>query len=166
MRTLLLAALVALLPVSAPAETADATPAPGAVGEVTGLPLPRFVSVKAAEGYVRRGPSRDHRIDWVFKRRGLPVRIVDEYGHWRRVEDADGMGGWMHYSLLSGVRTAMVRVERIDLSRRAGGGGKPAAILEHGVIGRVETCVDGWCRMAVEDRDGWIPATALWGVGG
>ncbi|HCT32088.1 MAG TPA: aspartyl-trna synthetase, partial [Sulfitobacter sp.] len=75
------------------------------VGQVTNLPVPRFVSMKASEGNVRRGPSLTHRIDWVFKHRDLPLRITAEHGHWRRVEDRDGMGGWVHYSLLSGTRT-------------------------------------------------------------
>ena len=65
------------------------------VGSVTHLPVPRFVSMKASEGNVRRGPSLSHRIDWVYKRRDMPLRITAEHGHWRRVEDRDGMGGWV-----------------------------------------------------------------------
>ena len=65
-------------------------------GSVTNLPLPRYVSMKASEGNARRGPSLSHRIDWVFKRRHMPLRITAEHGHWRRVEDRDGMGGWVH----------------------------------------------------------------------
>ena len=85
------------------------------VGQVTNLPVPRFVSMKASEGNVRRGPSLTHRIDWVFKHRDLPLRITAEHGHWRRVEDRDGMGGWVHYSLLSGTRTVLVEQDRLQL---------------------------------------------------
>lgn len=74
---------------------ADVVGGPGA-GSVTNLPLPRFVSMKAVEGNVRRGPSLAHRIDWVFTRRDMPLEIVAEYGHWRRVQDRDGLGGWIH----------------------------------------------------------------------
>jgi SH3-like domain-containing protein len=70
--------------------------AAGERGPVTGLPLPRYVSLKASEANVRRGPSLTHRIDWVFKRRDMPLRITAEFGHWRRVEDRDGAGGWVH----------------------------------------------------------------------
>ena len=84
-------------------------------GQVTNLPLPRFVSLKASEGNVRRGPSLSHRIDWVYKRRDLPLRITAEHGHWRRVEDRDGMGGWVHYSLLSGTRTVLVEQDMLQL---------------------------------------------------
>ena len=62
-------------------------------GSVTNLPLPRFVSLKSSEVNVRRGPSLTHRIDWVYKRRDLPVEVTAEYGHWRRVRDRDGAAG-------------------------------------------------------------------------
>ena len=70
-------------------------------GSSTNLPVPRFVSLKSSEGNVRRGPSLEHRIDWVFRHRDMPLRITGEFGHWRRVEDNEGQGGWIHYSLLS-----------------------------------------------------------------
>ena len=84
-------------------------------GPVTRLPLPRYVSLKGEEGNVRRGPSLSHRIDWVFHHSGMPLRVVGEFGHWRRVEDRDGAGGWVHYSLLSGVRTVIVDDDMLDL---------------------------------------------------
>jgi Uncharacterized protein conserved in bacteria len=70
--------------------------------------VPRFVSLNAGEANVRRGPSLSHRIDWVFKRRNMPLQLVAEYGQWRRVIDRDGQGGWIHYTLLSGARTVLV----------------------------------------------------------
>lgn len=79
-----------------------------AVGPVTNLPLPRFVSLRANEANARRGPSLDQRVDWEFLHRGLPLEVTAEYGQWRRVRDADGMGGWVHQALLSGARTALV----------------------------------------------------------
>ena len=90
-------------------------------GPVTNLPLPRFVSMKASEGNVRRGPSLSHRIDWVYKRRNMPLQITAEHGHWRRVQDRDGAGGWVHYALLSGVRTAIVEVDLLNLYARPWG---------------------------------------------
>ena len=64
-------------------------------GPVTNLPMPRYVSLKADEGNARRGPSLSHRIDWVFTRRDMPLEVTAEYGHWRRVQDRDGQGGWV-----------------------------------------------------------------------
>ena len=71
-------------------------------GAVTKLPIPRYVSLKASEGNVRRGPSLTHRIDWILKLRNMPLQVVAEHGHWRKVLDFEGAGGWIHYSLLSG----------------------------------------------------------------
>src|SRR6056297_2092835 len=109
-------------------------------GTVTHLPLPRYVSMKASEGNVRRGPSLTHRIDWVFKRRDLPLEITAEHGHWRRVRDRDGAGGWVHYSLLSGVRTVIVEEDMLDLHAKPDPATMVVARLEFGVIARIDTC--------------------------
>jgi SH3-like domain-containing protein len=145
----------ALVPASASSER---------VGPVTGFPMPRFVSIKASEANARRGPSRSHRIDWVFQRRDLPMMVVAEHGHWRRVVDRDGAGGWMHYTLLSGVRTAIVEADMLPLYTRPDPTSLVRAHLERDVIGRLQECVPGWCRMEVGGYRGWVDASALWGV--
>ncbi len=133
-------------------------------GPVTNLPLPRFVSMKASEGNVRRGPSLTHRIDWVFKRKDVPLEITAEHGHWRRVRDRDGAGGWIHYSLLSGVRTAIVEEEMLDLHAKPDPATMVVARLEFGVIARIDTCDIDWCRLSAGGYAGWSPKTAIWGV--
>ena len=134
------------------------------VGPVTGFPLPRYVSIKASEANARRGPSRRHRIDWVFQRRNMPVMIVAEHGHWRRVVDRDGAGGWIHYTLLSGVRTAIVEAERVTLYARPDRSAMPRAEAERGVIGELRECRNDWCEMEVGGYRGWVEARTLWGV--
>ena len=84
-------------------------------GPETGLDIPRYVSLKASKANVRRGPSLSHRVDWVFLRRGMPLQVIAEHGHWRRVRDMDDAVGWIHYSLLSGRRTAIVVAPRSSL---------------------------------------------------
>lgn len=133
-------------------------------GPVTNLPLPRFVSMKTGEGNVRRGPSMTHRIDWVFKRRDIPLVITAEHGHWRRVRDRDGAGGWIHYSLLSGVRTAIVERDMLELRARPDAEALAVARLELGVIGRLSECGEAWCRLSAGGYRGWVPKSALWGV--
>lgn len=133
-------------------------------GSVTGLPLPRYVSLKASEANVRRGPSLTHRIDWVYKRRAMPLRVTAEFGHWRRVEDRDGAGGWVHYTLLSGVRTAIVEQDLLDVLARPEAGAMVVAQLEAGVIARVSECDAAWCALSAGGHDGWAPKSALWGV--
>ena len=116
-------------------------------GKVTNLPLPRFVSMKAAEGNVRRGPSLTHRIDWVFQRRDMPLQVTAEHGHWRRVEDRDGVGGWVHYSLLSGTRTVLVEKDMLQLHARPSVQAPINAALELGVVARVAKCGADWCLL-------------------
>ncbi|EKE44141.1 hypothetical protein OCGS_1657 [Oceaniovalibus guishaninsula JLT2003] len=142
-----------------------ATAAEEGRGPVTNLPLPRFVSLKASEGNVRRGPSLSHRIDWVYKRRDLPLEITAEYGHWRRVRDRDGVGGWIHYSLLSGVRTALVEADEVALMTSPDASGRPVAKAQRGVIGRLGECGPDWCQMRADGYRGWVRKDALWGVG-
>ena len=133
-------------------------------GSVTSLPLPRYVSLKTNEGNARRGPGLTHRIDWVFTRAGMPLRITAEFEHWRRVEDAEGIGGWVHYSLLSGVRTGLVTLDMAEFRTLPELNASVVFQTEMGVIGRILHCEPGWCRMSVEGQRGWVQSTALWGV--
>lgn len=133
-------------------------------GPETGLPIPRFVSMKASEANIRRGPSLTHRVDWVFRHQGLPLIVTGEYGHWRRVVDRDGAGGWVHYALLSGTRTVIVDVDMAELHTKPLGTAPVKAQAERGVIARLEECEAGWCRIRAGGRSGWVAENALWGV--
>lgn len=156
------------------AARAEDLPVPGAAaagtrtgqrGPVTSLPLPRYVSMRAESANARRGPSLDQRVDWEFLKRGLPLRITAEYGQWRRVEDADGLGGWVHQALLSGTRTGLVQGETaVGLRRKAGEAAGTVALLEPGVIVRIESCEGGWCAVTAGKFDGYLPQAVLWGV--
>jgi len=141
------------------AEAAEVRPGP-----VTGLPTPRFVSLRSGEGNARRGPGMTHRIDWVFTRRNMPLRVTAEFEHWRRVEDAEGLGGWMHFALLSGVRHVLVERDMTPLHLQADGRAPVVGWMEAGVIARVQSCGLDWCRLRVEGLRGWAPRDALWGV--
>lgn len=133
-------------------------------GPVTNLPVPRYVSLKGSEGNARRGPSLSHRIDWVFRHAGMPLRVVAEFGHWRRVEDKDGAGGWVHYALLSGVRTALVTQDMAELRARPSADADVVARAETGAIVRLGECIRDWCRISGGGQRGWVPKTAIWGV--
>ncbi len=139
------------------------TAAPGR-GPVTNLPLPRYVSLKTTDGNVRRGPSLEHRIDWVFKHRDMPLRVTAEFEHWRRVEDNEGQGGWIYYTLLSGVRTVLVTEAKTEF--HAGPGEKTAvvAVADEGVVGKLGACRPDWCEVSSGGQSGWVARAALWGV--
>jgi SH3-like domain-containing protein len=163
---------VAVAPVEAATEAA--TPETGKkaeekvcqpdIGCVTNLPLPRFVSLKGTEGNARRGPGLTHRIDWVFTRSGMPLRITAEFENWRRVEDSEGAGGWVHYSLLSGARTALVTLDMAEFRDGPTDSATVVAQAEVGVIGRILECQPDWCRIALDTQRGWVRKTAIWGV--
>ncbi len=142
----------------------QATPRDPNRGPVTNLPLPRYVSLKGGEGNARRGPSLSHRIDWVFRHPGMPLLVVAEFGHWRRVEDQDGAGGWVHYSLLSGVRTAIITTDMAELRSRADPNASVLARAEAGAIVRLHECSVDWCRVSGGGEKGWVVKTSLWGV--
>jgi len=133
-------------------------------GPVTNLPLPRYVSLKTDEGNVRRGPSLTQKIDWVFKRRDMPLEVTAEYGHWRRVQDSDGAGGWVHYALLSGVRTVLVQEDMTPIRARPDSNAPVNAAFELGVIARLGTCELSWCKVSAGGYKGWVEKSALWGV--
>lgn len=152
------------LPTTAPLPKPDLRPRDPTRGPVTNLPLPRFVTLKTGEGNARRGPGLSHRIDWVFKRAGMPLRVTAEYENWRRVEDQEGLGGWVHYSLLSGVRSVLVQAELAEFRAAPDTDAEVIARAERGVIGRIMECNPDWCRLSVEGEKGWVSKAALWGV--
>lgn len=151
-------------PVAGAPATALTRPHEPQRGPVTNLPLPRYVSLKGSEGNARRGPSLSHRVDWVFRHAGMPLRVTAEYGQWRRVEDRDGAGGWVHYSLLSGVRTAVIVDEMAQLHTRADPDSAVAARAESGAVVKLDACTPQWCQVTGGGVKGWVPKTALWGV--
>jgi SH3-like domain-containing protein len=137
-------------------------------GSVSGLPIPRFVSLKPSDTPMREGPSKDHRIKWVFKKEGVPVEIIAEFDNWRRVRDSEGDDGWVYHARLSGRRTAQInpklKVENVTLHARDSDSSSVVARLQPGVIGSVEQCTGRWCRIVGEGFDGWTPQDRLWGV--
>ena len=135
-------------------------------GPVTNLPIPRFVSLKASEGNVRRGPSLTHRVDWILKLRNMPLKVVAEHGHWRKVLDFEGAGGWIHYSLLSGARTILVQQDSVDILNHPVPNTLINAKLERNVLAWVTACELQWCEISADGYKGWAPKAALWGVSG
>lgn len=134
----------------------------------SGLPLPRFVSLKTDRVNVRRGPSSEHQVSWVFTAKGMPVEIIAEFEHWRRIRDSEGEEGWIYQSLLAGRRTAVVAPWRkgnlIGLHAEPSPGSAPVAKVNAGVIGKVAGCNGNWCRLSFDGFNGWIDQTMLWGV--
>jgi SH3-like domain-containing protein len=135
-------------------------------GTVTGLPLPRYVSLRADVVNLRAGPGMRYPIDWVYKRVGMPVEILREFDVWRLVETPDGAEGWMHEATLVGRRDAIITGHRQTLRAQPSDSARPLAELEPGVIAHILSCAAGsaWCRVQVGDYRGWLPRLAFWGT--
>ncbi len=138
------------------------------VGPITGLPLPRYASLKTDRVNLREGPSKDHATLWVYQRAGLPVEITAEFEIWRKVRDSEGAEGWVLHSLLSGRRTALVgsgkKGRDYKIYARPVAGSDVAATLQAGVIANVKSCDGSWCLIFGDGFKGYIEQVALWGV--
>jgi SH3-like domain-containing protein len=126
---------------------------------------PYWASVASGQAMTRTGPGKNYPGVWLYQRRDLPVRVVKKYQNWRLIQDPDGAQGWMLVTLLSDRRTAIVktgapRPVRVDPADSA----KVHYRAETGVVGRIGKCRDGWCRIEIGARDGYIRTSDLWGV--
>ena len=134
----------------------------------SGLPVPRFVSLKADRVTVRGGPDKDHDVSWIYTRAGWPVEITAEFENWRRIRDCDGAEGWIYHALLSGKRMAAVQLKnKTDLAplyQSADVHSAMIARLQVGVLGSVKHCTGTWCQISGGGFAGWIEQSALWGV--
>ncbi|HLI98986.1 MAG TPA: SH3 domain-containing protein [Bradyrhizobium sp.] len=134
----------------------------------SGLPVPRYVSLKSDRVNVRTGPTKDNDVAWVYTRAGLPVEVTAEFENWRRVRDSEGAEGWVYHSLLSGRRTAVVTLKHKDdlapLYESADRSSTVEARLQPGVIAQVKKCDSRWCEISGKGFEGWIEQDHLWGV--
>lgn len=134
----------------------------------TGLPLPRFVSLKRDVVNVRKGPNESFDIAWTFTRKNLPVEIIAEYDNWRKVRDHLGAEGWIFHSLLSGARYALINPWKEDgfftIHDERDEASRVMAKLEAGILGRIAACDGIWCQLNIETYQGYIKQEFLWGV--
>ena len=132
----------------------------------SGLPLPRFASLRSDEVNVRTGPGTRYPVDWVFKRKGMPVEIVAEYENWRKIRDWQGASGWVHQSLLTGKRSFIIAAKPASLHKTPAAAAEVVAKLEPEVMGEIRSCSGDWCRVRVSSGgvSGWLERTAFWGV--
>ncbi|MBV1901908.1 MAG: SH3 domain-containing protein [Kordiimonadaceae bacterium] len=130
----------------------------------SGLKLPRFVSLSTTTANLRTGPGTNYPIKWTYKRRGHPLEIIEEHGHWRKVRDQDTTEGWILKILLFGPRTAVVRGKTRQLFKDNDLSSKVLLVAEKDVSGKVLKCVGIWCRVEIDGTKAWIERRHLWGV--
>ncbi len=138
---------------------------PALAANTSGLPVPRFVTLKNDEINVRTGPGTRYPIQWVYHRTGMPVEVIEEYDLWRKIRDFEGTTGWVHKTMLDGKRSVMIKgkdakILRIEAEKDA----KPLLKTEPMVTAKLMECQHDWCRIQVSGRKGWMEKQYLWGV--
>ncbi len=134
-------------------------------GRLTGQPLPRYAAIRATEANLRVGPGTTYAVRWQYRRRGLPVRIVNEHFNWRQIEDPSGERGWMSAHLLTDWSRAIVVGKELQRLRRSPEPeARGAALLEPGVLLAVHERRDGWCEVSVDGYRGWLRNDEVWGA--
>lgn len=160
-------AVPSVVPVQPPAQAKAAEKLPDPEKpEGTVAKLPRFASLRSDDVNMRAGPGTRYRIDWVYKRRDLPVEIEREFDVWRWVKDADGIQGWVHQATLMGRRDFIVQKAEVTLRSEANDTASAVAILKPGVIGRIRSCEAGsdWCNVQTGSYRGYLRRAQFWGV--
>jgi SH3-like domain-containing protein len=158
-----LAAAIMTMQVAAGHAAGDVT-----AGSASGLPVPRFVSLKSDRVNVRSGPNKDQEVRWVYTRAGMPVEVTAEFENWRRIRDWEGAEGWVYHSLLSGRRSAVVvptlKDDLVPLYESPDAKSPETARLQSGVLGQLKSCNGNWCKFVGKNFDGWIRQERLWGA--
>lgn len=143
----------------------------------SGLPLPRFVSLKTSNVRMRVGPGTNYPVAWLYLKQGEPLEIIQEYDNWRRVRDAQGTTGWIHGSLLSGKRTAIVtpwmrdnKTMTVTVFAKPEKDAQAIAYIQPGVLTQLSSCDGAWCAVDVKMNDsnrtlsGYTNQVDLWGA--
>ncbi len=145
-------AIAALLALATAADAQDKKP-------------PYWASIASGEAMMRTGPGRNYPGIWLYKRRDLPIRVIQVYPNWRKVQDPDGAQGWMLVTLLSDRRTGIVKPgEPRNIHSKADADSPIRYRAEQGVVGRLEKCDGSWCRIRIGKREGWIAQSDIWGA--
>lgn len=131
----------------------------------TGLPVPRFASLRSDDVNMRSGPGQRYPVEWVYKRKGMPVEITAEFDTWRRIRDIQGTEGWVHQATLSGKRTVMVVGKSIQpIFKKNQTSASIRGQAEPGVQGKALKCDEQWCKIEFDNVKGYMKRESLWGL--
>ena len=145
-------AIAAVLLLAAPAEAQLKRP-------------PYWASIASGEAMMRTGPGRNYPGVWLYQRRDLPVRVVAVYETWRKIEDPDGQQGWMLVTMLSDKRSAIIRPGAPrSLYNKPEATSHVGYTVEPGVVGKIDKCREGWCKMTIAKREGYVRMSDIWGL--
>ena len=130
----------------------------------SGLPVPRFVTLKSDKVNMRVGPGREYPLSWVYKQKNLPLKVIAEFDVWRKVIDHEGTIGWVHSQLVTLKRYALIQSRLTKLHRKADEASAVVAVADKGVLLELQICEPLWCRVAANDLRAYVRRDAIWGV--
>lgn len=130
----------------------------------SGYPLPRFMSLVNDKTNMRTGPGIEYPIDWIYLKEDYPLKVIAEYGNWRKIEDIDGSTGWILRSLLSLKRYGVIINGTQNLYKSPENRRQITVSAEQDVLGTINQCADNWCEMEVGGFTGWISVENIWGA--
>lgn len=130
----------------------------------SGLPVPRYVTLKFGEANLRAGPGREYPVLWQYRTAGLPLLVDAEFGIWRKVVDHDGTAGWMHGSVLSLRRMALIQTNMAKIHASPDTSSAVVALAERNALMELQSCPNAWCRVKAANVRGWIDRQAVWGL--
>jgi SH3-like domain-containing protein len=130
----------------------------------SGLPVPRFVTLKSDEVNMRAGPGVEYPVIWHFRKMGLPLRVEAEFGVWRKVVDHEGTTGWMHQSVVSLKRLVLVTDGSARIYAKPDDESRLIAVAERNALLELQSCPTQWCKVASDTLRGWVTRTSLWGL--
>ena len=122
-----------------------------------------FATLRYNNVNLRQGPSKDYPIKVFYKKKYLPVLILDSSGNWRKIKDHENNTGWMHRSQLSKKKSVLILDDRIIMYKKSTIFSKPLVILEQGRLCLVSKCKNDWCKIKVSKYSGWVKKKSLWG---
>lgn len=132
--------------------------------DASGLPLPRFVSLRSNEINMRVGPGTEYPIRWTYRKKYLPVEVKEEFGHWRKVQDREGEFGWIHKNLLTSRRAAILLEEPTLLMIAPRTDAAVTIKAAKGTVARMSECQEDWCALEISERIGWVQKAHIWGA--
>ncbi len=130
----------------------------------SGLPVPRFVSLKSDDVNLRAGPGKRYPIKFHYARARLPVEIIEEFAHWRKIRDYEGTTGWVHKGIVDGKRTVLIMDKQQNLYSKPNPESNVVMKVAPLVIGYLQECQPDWCRVEIQERKAWIRKADIWGV--
>lgn len=133
------------------------------ISDFTGLPVPRYASLRYDRVNGRAGPGFDYPVAWTYERIGLPVLVLRESKEWIKIRDPEGDEVWVAAYMLGARRTG-ITAANTQIHAQPDAASRILAEIDVGVVADLADCEGDWCRIRVSGQRGWVPRDDVWGA--